>query len=62
MNDIRIFPSVPIFELSFSSAEPLYSQILALQGREDTCPVVTQEIGSEFHLDVPAIWNRDIFM
>ena len=58
--DVRTFPSIQKFDL-FGETK-IYSDVLSLQGIPDACPVVTQEIGQEFHLQTPALWNRDIFL
>ena len=58
--DVRVYPVVSNFELFTETS--IYGQILALQGIEDTCPIVTTEYGEEFHLESPSLWNKDIFM
>ena len=60
IKDIRIFPTVSSYNLF--SETPIYSAILGKQGIADACPVVTKSIGSEIHLQSPALWNRDIFL
>lgn len=58
--DVIVRPSIPRFELF--TAEPIYGDILAIQGIADTCPVVTAEVGSEFHVETPSLWSKEIYM